>query len=33
MDELRQLISGAGWTELPRGEHWYSLRFERASET
>ena len=30
LDELRELVAGAGWTELPRGKHWYSLRFERA---
>ncbi len=33
LDELKRLVSGAGWTELPPGEHWYSLRFERASES
>ncbi len=33
LDELTRLVSGAGWTELPRGQHWYSLRFERESES
>ncbi len=33
LEELKRLVSGAGWTELPRGEHWYSLRFERTSDS
>ncbi len=33
LEELKGLVSGAGWCELPRGQHWYSLRFERAGES